>query len=317
MAACTLTPFANSVYSLSGQGNFSCSDINMFDVTVGLAPSPVAGATAADWFIDAQNPPTVNGNPADVDVVVVTDSSGKRCAYNYGPGVAGDSGLVPPSNKPVSSVFACADTTVKTPPNVPPTITISADTGMIDEGGSVTFSAVANEPGIIQWWSSIAGKIGEGVALTVSTLSLGSHSISATITDEGDPPLTSTSNTLLVQVNALEIASCDQSTINGTGVQCPASGEPRLVCSADLSTTADKFHLGATGCCVCNATAQRCNPELREGEVDENGLPGCPLTKTNPDTNANDFLQVPTILMFNNDPYYCFTSGGQRVCYYY
>ena len=105
--------------------------------------------------------------------------------------------------------------------------------------------------------------------------------------------------------------------INGVAVTCPTSEEPRLVCSADLGDNADKFAIGSTACCVCNATAIECDPELAElPESDEpydDGLPAaCPKTKA--DIGG---LQVPTTLMLNNDPYYCYTVGGRRTCFAY
>jgi hypothetical protein len=84
------------------------------------------------------------------------------------------------------------------------------------------------------------------------------------------------------------------------------------VCSADISDNADKFELENQGCCVCGVTATECNPELPAGATVAEGQPGpCPVVK------AIDNLQVPTSIMFNNDPYYCVTIGGRRTCYAY
>jgi hypothetical protein len=109
--------------------------------------------------------------------------------------------------------------------------------------------------------------------------------------------------------------------INGTAVTCPTDGSgnllPRVVCSADISDDADKFQLSQQGCCVCGAKAVECNPDLPAVPTDpipDGELGPCPVPKDIIDSNN---LQVPTTILFNNDPYYCTTIGGRRTCYAY
>ena len=173
----------------------------------------------------------------------------------------------------------------------------------------------------LAWSSSLDGPLGSGASISVSDLSAGVHTITAQVTDSGG---LAGSDTILVEVLALVAQNCvvsDDGTsveINGVEVLCPTATDPdgnpqpRLVCSADLSADADKFRLGTAACCLCNATAVECDPDLAEGDEPVNGLGACP--------DASEFkgaLQVPSTLMFNNDPFYCYTLGGKRTCFAY
>ncbi len=83
--------------------------------------------------------------------------------------------------------------TVNPPANTAPTVTITApaDGSSADEGTSVSFAGTASdtEDGDISaglsWSSSIDGNIGSGGSFSTSTLSVGSHTITASVTDSG------------------------------------------------------------------------------------------------------------------------------------
>jgi hypothetical protein len=308
---------AVSVYDLSGQGNFSCADLNMSPVS-GVVSSP-SSPVALDWLL---------GTATEVDTVVVQDSSGKRCVYNYGPGATGGVGLSPPADKPIANTFFCADGNVKPAANNAPIVDITEPFfGVVNGGVAVDFAAtvwdeVQGLAAELSWNSSIDGFIGTGGSLpAVSDLSAGKHVITAQVIDSGG---LIGSDSIDLEVLAAEIKACSQlpvvGVVNETGVTCPMSGEPRLVCSADLTYDADKFRLGTDACCVCNATAVQCDPDLAwdpdfaadQQPVDPvTGLGPCPLV------DAYKKVQVPSILMFNNDPYYCYTVGGKRTCFAY
>ena len=315
---------AVSVYSLSGQGNFNCRDLTMSDVPAKEIVEPELSELELEpfaWELD---------NAAEVDAVVIEDSSGKRCVYNYGPGATGGSGLTPPSDKPVAKFLFCADDFVQKPPNTAPVVSITApaDPSTFAGGEEIVFSGTAddNEDGdlasLLTWSSSLDGPIGDGAGITVSDLSAGEHRITAQATDFGGLV---GSTEIWVTVEALVAQNCEVSAdgtsveINGVEVLCPTETDPdgnplpRLVCSADLSPDADKFRLGNTACCLCNATATECDADLAEGEIDPvTGLDACPDS-----TAVKGSLQVPSTLMFNNDPFYCYTIGGQRTCFRY
>lgn len=328
---------AVSVYSLSGQGNFTCADLNM--------NAPVSGYTITEC-----SPPSVScigwtGGTPEVDTVVIQDSSGKRCVYNYGPGAADPSkswtGLTPPADKPIAGWYFCADGDVQEAPNMPPQVTITAPDNFASftGGTEVPFEAEASDPdgdslSDIAWTSSLDGFLGYGAMLPVSDLSAGIHVITAQVREITDPVEDGliASASIEVEIEAIVAQNCilnyDEDgvpvsvDINGVTVTCPTPGAddqmPRLVCSADLSTDADKFQIGSAACCLCNAEAYECDadkPELLPGEELPAGeLPPCPNLTAE---NKGDRLQVPTTLMFNNDPYYCYTVGGKRTCFAY
>lgn len=307
---------AVSAYALSGQGNFSCGALNMVSVpTSATITKPSAlGGNGIDWALTG----------AEVDAVTVEDASGKRCVYNYGPGATGGQKLTPNSNNTASKVLVCADGNVPPAPNNPPTVEILLPTGnqTYPGGEEIDFSATADDAedgpiAPISWSSSLEGPIGTtGGSLPeilTKILGPGTHTITAQVQDSGG---LIGADTVTVTVVASEVARCELSEggvlINGTEVTCPSNGEPRVVCSADISATADKFELANQGCCVCGVDAEECNPDLPASEVVPEGQPRpCPVVKEIPN------LQVPTTILFNNDPYYCTTIGGRRTCYAY
>jgi hypothetical protein len=307
---------AVSAYALSGQGNFSCAALNMVPASAAITNPSTLGGNGIDWALTG----------LDVDAVTVADSSGKRCVYNYGPGATGGQALTPNSNKPAIEIFACADGNVPPAPNSPPTVDIfhPSDNATFAGGEAIDFSATAYdaEDGpitTISWASSLEGSLGTGETLT-KVLSPGTHTISAQAEDSGGLVGADSIN---VTVEAIVVAQCETIgggsavLINGTEVTCPSDGMggflPRVVCSADISDTADKFELANQGCCVCGVTAVECDPNLPSSAEVEPGQPGpCPVIKP-----GFENLQVPTTILFNNDPYYCTTIGGKRKCYAY
>lgn len=83
--------------------------------------------------------------------------------------------------------------TVQSASNAAPVLGITAptDASSYTEGDSVTFTASAtdsedgNLSSAIQWSSSLDGSLGTGASITISTLSIGVHTITASVTDSG------------------------------------------------------------------------------------------------------------------------------------
>lgn len=82
------------------------------------------------------------------------------------------------------------------PGNTPPVVTITAPANgtSVAQGTSVTFTGTATDAedgtisGSLTWSSSINGIIGTGASFSTSTLSVGSHTITASVTDSGGSP---------------------------------------------------------------------------------------------------------------------------------
>jgi len=93
-------------------------------------------------------------------------------------------------------VYAAGLTVGGGPGNTPPTVTITAPAhgSSVAQGVSVTFSGTATDPedgtisGSLTWTSSINGSIGSGASFSTSTLSVGTHTITASVTDSGGAP---------------------------------------------------------------------------------------------------------------------------------
>lgn len=93
-------------------------------------------------------------------------------------------------------VYAAGLTLGGSPGNTPPTVTITAPANgsSVTQGTSVTFSGTATDPedgtisSSLNWSSSINGSIGSGASFSTSTLSVGTHTITASVTDSGGSP---------------------------------------------------------------------------------------------------------------------------------
>jgi len=80
--------------------------------------------------------------------------------------------------------------------NVPPSVTITApaDSSTHTEGASVGFAGSASDPedgdltASLSWSSSLDGAIGTGGSFSTSPLSVGTHTITASVTDSGGAP---------------------------------------------------------------------------------------------------------------------------------
>ncbi len=98
--------------------------------------------------------------------------------------------------------------TVNPVPNTAPTATITAPANgsTFTQGASVSFSGTATDTedgtisGSLSWSSSIDGAIGNGASFSTSGLSLGTHTITASVTDSGG---LSDSDSISVTIDAL------------------------------------------------------------------------------------------------------------------
>ena len=96
------------------------------------------------------------------------------------------------------------------PPNQPPTVQINApsDNDTFTELDSIAFAATASDneegdlTGSLTWSSSIDGTIGMGGSFNTTSLSVGVHQITATVTDMGGAGETG-SSTILIEVTAV------------------------------------------------------------------------------------------------------------------
>jgi hypothetical protein len=90
---------AASAYELSGQGNISCADLNMFDIT----------STATLGFSSDGKQLDTWATTVEADAVLIKPSNGNRCVYNY-PTIAKSGQLLTPgSTKSISEVRICSD----------------------------------------------------------------------------------------------------------------------------------------------------------------------------------------------------------------
>ncbi len=107
--------------------------------------------------------------------------------------------------------------------NTPPVVNITAPANgaTVAQGSSVTFSGTASDAqdgniaGSLAWTSSLNGAIGSGASFSTSSLALGSHTITASVTDSGG-----LSGSAQISLNV----GCGDSTAPTVAITSPANG---------------------------------------------------------------------------------------------
>lgn len=111
--------------------------------------------------------------------------------FGFGFANFGNSGVFPTSSFSVNSIVSGNSLTETSPGNTAPTVSITApsDNSSYTSGTNVTFTATASdtEDGDIAtsivWTSDLDGNLGTGASINVTTLSNGTHAITASATD--------------------------------------------------------------------------------------------------------------------------------------
>ena len=129
---------------------------------------------------------------------------------------------------------ATVTVTVIAAANQPPVVSITApaDNSSYSFGDSITFTGTASdaEDGDIssglQWSSNLDGVLGSGATLTLDTLTEGTHTITATVTDSGNLS-DSTIITLIVTNNAVNTPPVSVDDVISTIENTPTTFDPR------------------------------------------------------------------------------------------
>lgn len=105
-----------------------------------------------------------------------------------------------------------------------------------------------------------------------------------------------------------EIPACEDLTgIDGVGISCPTNGTRSVVINMELDSSFYNTD-GTQIACICNdQPLVECDPDVTSDDPNS-----CPINDPN-----KSGLEVTTHFEFNNDPYFCRTTGGFRVCYPY
>ena len=165
----------------------------------------------------------------------------------------------------ISNTNFTIDGTSGAPPTV--SITAPADGSSSNDGDSVSFAGTANDPedgnlsGSLSWSSSRDGAIGSGASFSTSSLSVGSHTITASVTDSdglsgsdsisitvigtGGGPQTATFDAGLgVPSCALIGSSCDSATLLDSRSASLSPAEPNASNTLDSCTdgTSGSYH---------------------------------------------------------------------------
>ena len=104
------------------------------------------------------------------------------------------------------------------------TITSPADGTVVDQGTTVSFSGTASDPedgdltASIAWTSSLDGAIGTGGSFSTSTLSMGTHTITSSVTDSGGATRTASIGLTIKDPNS----NGPQNAVFNSGLGAPA-----------------------------------------------------------------------------------------------
>ncbi len=139
-------------------------------------------------------------------------------------------------------VLNAANAVGAAPPNTPPTVTISspANGTTVTEGTSVTFvgSAMDTQDGDISvnlvWTSSLMGQIGTGASFSRSDLTVGTHTVTASVTDSGNLTGSASISLTIQSVAAIPPAPCGLTAIR-------LSNDVARVTYTDNSSNEDGF----------------------------------------------------------------------------
>jgi extracellular elastinolytic metalloproteinase len=134
------------------------------------------------------------------------------------------------------------------PGNTAPVVAIDspADGASFTEGDAITFSGSATDAedgdlsGSLAWTSSLDGSIGSGASFTTSTLSTGSHTITASVTDSGGA---NGSDSIGISVQA--VGGGEDISLSAVGYKVQGRHHADLTWSGATSTNVDVFRNGA------------------------------------------------------------------------
>ena len=195
----TITASATDTGALTGSDSITVTvdGVNTAPVVTITAPGDGSTFTAGDSV-------TFGGTANDAEDGTITASLGWTSSLD---GAIGSGGTFSTSSLSVGTHTITASVTdsgglsgsdsiaitVTPAPNTPPMVTITApaDGSSSGAGGSVTFSgtAIDNEDGDISaalsWTSNLDGAIGSGGTFSTTSLSVGTHTITASATDSG------------------------------------------------------------------------------------------------------------------------------------
>jgi hypothetical protein len=132
------------------------------------------------------------------------------------------------------------------PSNTVPSVTIQSPVSgsTFVQGAAVNFSGAAtdtedgNLSAIIVWKSSLNGNLGSGANLSVSNLLVGTHTITATVTDSGGLSKSTTINLIVAQSNIvteLKFPVREDAYVRGTYPTKNYGSETKLICEGEKS----------------------------------------------------------------------------------
>ena len=195
-----------------------------------------------------------------------------------------------------------ATRTITASVNTPPTIAITSplDGATFTDGSTVTFSGTANDAedgslsSDIHWSSSPGGSLGTGASIQAAGLSIGTHTITASVTDSGGAPATSSIN--------ITVTPAQPPAPVASFTRIPPGGgfAPLTVNFNDTSTgtiTSRSWTFGDGG----TSTAQ--NPSHTYGAG------GFTITLTVTGPGGSDSFSQPIVVASPGDPGDC---GGRR-----
>jgi uncharacterized protein YjiK len=176
--------------------------------------------------------------PAGLEYAPPSGGSGPKTLYIVARGVDNDSD--PKENDGKMYEFSVPSLSGNTPPTV--TITAPANGSTSTQGDAITFTGTASDAqdgdltAALAWTSSLDGALGSGGSVTTSSLSLGDHTITASVTDGGGAPA---SAAISVTVNAVGSGTVQVRVAMGSDDAEESAAGSMSVSSSDLELVFD------------------------------------------------------------------------------
>lgn len=340
----------NSVTIIPAEGNGNCNDYAANSTILSMAPDGVGTLSGPDGesgtYTLTTDLKTLSFNTTiPMDYAVLKSKRTISVLFYQSGGIDNDSSMTIPGDLVISGFEMCYGLgNLAAPVNQPPVLDPIGDKEVTD-GNDLTFIVTAED---------VDGLPSNTLTITSSTLPAGasftddgngtgyfewlnanptgSTNVTFTVSDGALVDL----ETMTITVNAIPpepvvTPTCELiDKLDETGISCPAPEfdnvgnviNRSIVCNMELNDVTGYFGTGDNEiCCICNNDStplQPCDPGTPAGETNpDTGEVSCNLTADEKAALNLPKAEVTTIIEFNNDPYYCYTSGGRRICYRY
>ena len=340
----------NSVTIIPAEGNGNCNDYAANSTILSMAPDGVGTLSGPDGesgtYTLTTDLKTLSFNTTiPMDYAVLKSKRTISVLFYQSGGIDNDSNMTIPGDLEITGFEMCYGlSNDAVPVNQAPVLNPIGDKE-VTNGNDLSFSVTATDDALPSDTLTISHSTlpagasfsddgyGTGYFEWVSATPAGSTNVTFTVSDGAlidTETITITVNAIPPEPVVTPICGTDTDKLDEIGISCPTPvyttdefgnqiiTNSSVVCNMELNEdyygTADSSDV----CCICNAgELEECDPGTPAGEISADGKKSCNLTAAEKALRNLPAAEVTTIIEFNNDPYYCYTYGGRRICFLY